>query len=145
MVQWLRSIEGFPSIQEAAENQPASIEIHFCSQSEMISLLGNNFYGCDGGVTFWYRENQIYDATICYLTSISQYVRNSVILEEIYNGLGPVQDTFLRTDSIIYGGYSEPQALTAVDELLLRLLYHPDIHCGMNASQCEEVIRRLYY
>ena len=56
-----------------------------------------------------------------------------------------VQDTFLRTDSIIYGGYSEPQALTAVDELLLRLLYHPNIRPGMNAQECEAVIRSLYY
>lgn len=145
MVAWLNTVEGFPEIREAAETEPASLEIHFCTGSELVSLLGDNFYGCDGGVTYWYTANEINDAIICYRNDISQYIRNSVILEEIYNGLGPVQDTFLRADSIIFGGYSEPQALTAVDELLLRLLYHPDILCGMNASQCEEVIRRLYY
>jgi hypothetical protein len=59
--------------------------------------------------------------------------------------LGPIQDTGLRPDSIIYQEYSEPQELTEVDELILKLLYHPDILPGMNAAQCEEVIRRLYY
>ena len=32
-----------------------------------------------------------------------------------------------------------------VDWLILKLLYHPDIKCGMNAQQCEEIIRKLYY
>ena len=112
----------------------------------MINLLGDNFYNCDGGVTFWYDGyNQIYNATICYRTDLNQHLRNSVILEEIYNGLGPVQDTNLRPDSIIYAEFTQPQALTEVDELILKLLYHPDMKCGMNAAQCEAVIRQLYY
>ena len=96
-------------------------------------------------MTFWYEDNAIYDATICYRTDLDQYLRNSVILEEIYNGLGPVQDTDLRSDSIIYSAFSEPQSLTEIDELILKLLYHPDILCGMNAEECEAVIRELYY
>ena len=54
-----------------------------------------------------------------------------------------IGDTELRKDSLISADYSEPQAMTAVDELILRLLYHPDMKCGMNAAECEEVIRRL--
>jgi hypothetical protein len=76
---------------------------------------------------------------------LDQYRRNSVILEEIYNGLGPIQDTSLRSDSIIYSEFSQPQALTNIDELILKLLYHPDIMPGMNAEQCETIIRQLYY
>jgi len=51
----------------------------------------------------------------------------------------------LRPDSIIYQEYSEVQDLTLVDWLILRLLYHPDMLCGMDAAQCEAVIRDLYY
>ena len=72
-------------------------------------------------------------------------MRNSVLQEEIYNGLGPIQDTLLRPDSLIYQNYAEPQAMTQVDELLLKLLYHPDIQWGMDAQACEAVIRNLYY
>lgn len=145
-VQWLNSIPGFPGMLETKVDAQANLRIHFCSYSQMINILGDNFYGCDGGVTFWYNgRNEIYQETICIRTDINQTVRNSVILEEIYNGLGPVQDTWLRTDSIIYAGYSEPQSLTAVDELLLKLLYNPQIQCGMNAAQCESVIRKLYF
>ena len=142
---WLNQLESFPGIYETDEPGMMNLRISFGNQSHMVNVLGDNFYGMDGGVTFWYRNNCIYDATICYRSDINQYTRNSVILEEIYNGLGPIQDTNLRPDSIIYQGFSEPQALTEIDELILKLLYHPDILPGMNASACEEVIRRLYY
>jgi hypothetical protein len=107
--------------------------------------MGKDYGDVDGAVTFWYDVNNvIFDEIICIRTDLAQEVRNSVIMEEIYNGLGPVQDTALREDSLIWQGYSIPQELTAVDELILKLLYHPDIQCGMDARQCEEVIRMLY-
>lgn len=40
---------------------------------------------------------------------------------------------------------ARPGNLTAMDELILKLLYHPDLECGMTARQCEEIIRQLYY
>ena len=142
---WLNTIEGFPGISEADDPVHTNLTIHFCTEDELVEILGENFYGTDAGVVFWYEDNAIYDATICYRTDLDQYLRNSVILEEIYNGLGPVQDTDLRSDSIIYSAFSEPQSLTEIDELILKLLYHPDILCGMNAEECEAVIRELYY
>lgn len=144
-VAWLNTVEGFPGMYETDTWWKANLDIYFCDYQTMIERLGDDFHGMDGGVTFWYENDEIYDAIICYRTDIGQYVRNSVILEEIYNGLGPVQDTWLRTDSIIYAGYSEPQQLTEVDELILKLLYHPDIKCGMDKAACEAVIRTLYY
>ena len=143
--QWLNTVEGFPGIRVAEETESANLRIHFCKQQEMIQLLGDNFQGMDGGVTFWYQKDKIYDAIICYRTDLDQYLRNSVILEEIYNGLGPIQDTFLRPDSIIYAEFTQPQELTPIDELILRLLYHPLMECGMDAEECEAIIRQLYY
>ena len=144
-VNWLNTLEGFPGMEETQDPGQANLQIFFRDNQGLVDLMGDNFYNCDGGVTFWYVDDRIYDAIICYSTEVSQTVRNSVILEEIYNGLGPVQDTDLRPDSIIYSGYSEPQELTEIDELILKLLYHPDMQCGMDAAQCEAVIRALYY
>ena len=141
----LNHIQGFPGMRQAKYPEEATLNIHFCSHQEFLDLMGSNFYGADGGVTFWYEQNEIYNAIIGIRTDLSQDVRNSVILEEIYNGLGPVQDTRLRSDSIIFSDYSTPQALTLVDWLILDLLYHPDMQCGMDRQQCEEVIRSLYY
>ena len=145
-VEWLNTIEGFPGMAEAEEDEFPNLRIYFYNQEDYLALMGENFEYTDGGVTFWYSGyNDIYTATICYRTDIDQYVRNSVILEEIYNGLGPVQDTDLRPDSLIYSAYSTPQELTEIDELILKLLYHPAMRCGMNAEECAQVIRQLYY
>ncbi len=142
---WLNDLEGFPGMHVTFVTMESDLEIHFCVESRLIDILGENYRGCDGGVTFWYLNDEIYEGTICIRNDIGQHVRNSVILEELYNGLGPVQDSWLREDSIIYAGYSEPQSLTEIDELILRLLYHPDMKCGMDREQCEAVIRALYY
>lgn len=142
---WLNDLYGFPGIYESESQYDANLKIHFCDYDTMVYLLGENFHGMDAGVTFWYDYDVIYDETICIRTDLSQNLRNSVILEELYNGLGPVQDTALRPDSIIYSDYSEPQELSQIDMLLLELLYHPDMKCGMDGAECEEIIRQLYY
>jgi len=146
-VSWLNTIESFPGIGPAASIGETNLDIHFCDEQGMLEIMGDDITEIlDGRVTFWYDgNNSIYSATICYRTDIEQYTRNSVILEEIYNGLGPLQDTEIRTDSIIYSYFTTPQELTEIDKLILKLLYHPDIKCGMNKEQCETVIRSLYY
>jgi len=143
--QQLNSIPGFPGIRESAADESPCMDISFCGQDEMVGILGDWAWDFDGGVNFWYEMDEIYTATICIRSDITQEIRNSVILEEIYNSLGPIQDTDLRGDSIIWSGYSLPQSLTEEDMLLLTLLYHPDLKPGMNALQCAEVIRKLYY
>ena len=146
-MQWLNAIEGFPGIGETDDFLEANMSISFREDEESyLALMGENFSCTDGGVRFWYdEENRIYDAMIGYRMDVDQEIRCSVILEEIYNGLGPVQDTDLREDSLIYSGYTAPQSLSPVDELILKLLYHPEMQCGMDAAACEAVIRRLYY
>lgn len=142
---WLNTVEGFPGISEAGESDIPNLQIYFCSPEELVDRMGEGYTGLDGAVTFWYSENEIYDEIICIRTDLSQETRNSVILEELYNGLGPVQDTALRPDSLIYSEFSTPQELTEIDELLIRLLYHPSLVCGWDANQCEAMIRKLYY
>lgn len=142
---WLNELEGFPGISQVSDPTARNLRICFTDPKEMVMLMGENFTGLDGAVTFWYDYNEIYDAIICCRTDIDQQVRNSVIIEELYNGLGPIQDTSLRPDSIIYQEYTQPQWLSPMDELIMQLLYHPDILPGMDAQQCEAVIRRLYY
>ena len=139
---WLNQVPGFPGIYAAESLQQINLRIYFCLQSDFRTYMGPGFDDLDGAVTFWYdSSNVIYDATICYRTDLEQLVRNSVLLEEIYNCLGPIQDTQLREDSIIYAGYSTPQELTEMDMLILQLLYHPDLKCGMTTEQCEAILR----
>jgi hypothetical protein len=141
-VTWLNTVEGFPGM-EQTEGE-ADLRILFCGLEEYLAMMGPEFSGTDGAVTFWYENDAIYQAVICCRSDIDQDIRSSVLLEELYNGLGPVQDTALRPDSIIYAEYSTPQRLSDVDELLLRLLYHPTLHPGMDRAACSEAIQQLY-
>ena len=143
----LNAMDGFPGIRQADAQNTANTQIYFCSADALVDIMGSNYAGCDGAVTYWYYtdSNAIYTSTIAIRNDMSQYTRNSVIQEEIYNGLGATQDTDLREDSLIYSGFSEPQEMTEIDELILKLLYHPEIKCGMNIEECEAVIRTLYF
>ena len=145
MAEQLNSIEGFPGFYPAEHNN-YTVGIYFCSSGELIERLGSNFNKNHyGGFVFWYMDNAIYEGTICCRRDISQKERTSVILEEIYGLLGPAQDTVLRKDSILYQYSDSNLELSDMDVLILQLLYHPDIRCGMNYKECEQIIREIYY
>lgn len=141
-ISWLNTVEGFPGMRRIKPNEGANLRMNFVDQRGMAAVGAPE---ADGYVNFHYANNVIYEATIYYRKDIEQYTRNSVLQEEIYNGLGPAQDSELRQDSLIYSGFSTPQEPTQIDMLLIQLLYHPDIKAGMNEQECAAVIRQLYY
>ena len=99
-----------------------------------------------GATQFWYYTdtNELHTARIGYRTDIDQRVRNSILVEEVINSLG-ITDTVLRPDSVVYQYSNENTALTAVDLVILKLLYDPAIRCGMDAEDCRDVIWGRYY
>lgn len=144
----LNAVEGFPGIEAAPSPIAANLMLNFYNRADFQTYFGRvvNYEDADGAVEYWYYNatNNIHNATVGYRTDIDQYTRNSVLLEEVVNGLG-ITDTRLREDSITYQGFSQTQELSDMDWLILRLLYHPDIKCGMNLEQCRAVIEKLYY
>lgn len=143
----LNSIDHFPGMKQVDAFYDADLPIHFCTKQEMGGLMSFSVQEeLDGAVTYWYNDEQeITNGIICIRTDLTQQLRNSVIVEEIYNCLGPIQDTVLREDSIIYQYGSDILSMSEIDVLLLKLLYHPQIQCGMTVTECESVIRQLYY
>ena len=145
--QQLNEIEGFPGIVPAGENDLTDLALYFYDYENFNRNFGEflNYEMADGAVQYWYYTdtNVIYDARIGYRTDVDQYTRNSVLLEEVFNGLG-ITDTVLREDSIAYQGFSQPQELSEIDWLMIKLLYHPKIEAGMNREECVKVIREIY-
>ena len=140
----INSIENFPGMYPVESG--ADLEIYFYDQANFEALMGSDFVDSWGGVTFWFDGlSQIYTETISIRTDIPQDARDSIIAEEIYNGIGPVQDTSMRDDSLICQWSNSNYDMTAVDRLILQLLYHPSIQTGMDYAQCEAVIRQIYY
>jgi len=144
----LNEINGFPGICAAEEGEYSNLTISFLDPDAFSAEFSEVINGEDayGAVQFWYytATNEIYDAKIGYRTDIDQDTRISVLLEEIVNVLG-TSDTVLREDSIVYQYSNDNLALSDVDQIILKLLYDPEIKCGMNADRCGEIIRELYY
>lgn len=144
----LNRIHGFPGIREAAEGETEQLRISFLEPEVFRASYASVVGGEDavGATEFWYDTdtNEIYSARIGYRTDLDQQTRNSILPEEIVNTLG-ISDTVLREDSITYQYSNDNLVLSDVDRILLALLYHPDIRCGMDAEDCAAVIGRLYY
>lgn len=144
----LNQIPGFPGIRAAGEEEYPNLTISFLDAESLLEIYADVVGDSDawGACQFWYYTdtNEIYDGRVGYLTEIEQIYRNSILLEEIVNVLC-ITDTEERTDSIVYQYSNDNLCLSDVDWLILKLLYHPRIECGMDADQCEAVIRELYY
>lgn len=144
----LNEIPGFPGIYARAEGEPGNLMIGFWDSKDFNMYFSDFLNGEDayGATQYWYYNdtNEIYTADVGYRTDIDQSTRTSVLIEEIINMLA-VSDTVLRTDSIVYQYSNDNTALSDIDWLILKLLYHPAIQCGMNSDGCRTVIEELYY
>ncbi len=144
----LNKVNGFPGISEARNSYEANLNIYFYGRQEFNNRFAEFVQSdsADGAVQYWYETagNNIYTADIGYCTDMSPEIRRSVLLEEVVNGLG-LGDSVLREDSIVYQYSSSVTNLSKVDWLIIKLMYHPKIRCGMDVAQCESVIRELYY
>jgi len=144
----LNQIPGFPGFYTAEAEGLEQLRISFLEPDTFRASYSPVVNGeeANGATEFWYYTgtNEIYSARIGYRTDIDQSIRNSVLIEEIINTLG-VSDTVLREDSITYQYSDFNTALSDVDWILLNLLYHPEIRCGMDADACADVLQRLYH
>ena len=144
----LNEIEGFPGIQEASNDLEANLYIFFEDREAFDMRFSDFLQGeyANGATQYWYYTdtNNIYLESIGYCTDMPADVRESVLLEEVINGLG-LSDSQFREDSIVYQYGDNAKELSDMDWLILKLMYHPKIRCGMDVTECERVIRELYY
>ena len=141
---FLNNIEGFPGIMQIHDKTQANLVIHFLGLAQFrdevpvqdaIGYASYNYNNATSTIT---------DGDVFILTDTDQTERNSVILEEVYQILGPTKDTLVRKDSIIYQR-GNVEKLSDVDKSIMRLLYCERITPGMTMTQSEEIIREIYY
>ncbi len=141
----LNQVNGIPEIALTDDAELANHTILFCTQAELLELCPNADHSTNGYVTIWWynADLQVHKAEICIRSDIDQQVRSRVILHEIYQSLGMLQDTY-RENSIVYLDTLTADGPNELDWLLLRLLYSESIRPGMNYGECETIIRELY-
>ena len=143
----LNEVDGFPGIYASPDEQTTNVQIYFYDQETMLREFGHyiNYEAADGMMTYWYSNstNAIQKATVCCRSDISQVLRDSVAVEELFNMLGMPNDTKTRTDSILYQYGSSVLEPSELDWLIVRLLYNEKMLCGYDCEQSNDVIRAL--
>lgn len=142
----LNAVEGFPGIQ-AAQGLEQNLTIYFLKDEEFDTQFSHIMDGetADGVVQIWRNDSSgIYSARVGYRQSASQESRDLLLPEKLVEILGISGATAQKETT------DDPKPKTIIDlsDLdwsVIKLLYNPRIHNGMNADECEMIIRELYY
>lgn len=130
----LNAVAGFPGISEAASPDEANLSISFVDLEGMTEAAGGAY---NGYVTVWWDSGVISRGEIYYRTDLEQSHRDAVIVEELCQSLGLLQDTYDHPESIFYQYHTEIDWPSPLDWAIIELLYSPELRPGMD----EESVR----
>lgn len=69
--------------------------------------------------------------------------RAHLIREELTHALGLLRDSPRYRESIFYNGWTDTTEYAEIDELLIRMLYRPEVRPGMGQSEVVATLQRL--
>jgi hypothetical protein len=130
-IDWLNNLGCLPVISVVTSG--GNFEVHFAKLAELPDLIPGYVEGNWGFISLYWNDNgQITEGTMGIATDVTNQIqRNHLILEEFTQGLGLLNDSKLYQDSIFQMDWTEIQALSPLDELVIRLLYAPVVQAGM--------------
>ncbi len=134
----LNSIDGMPEI--SIEDEHYNCYIDFSPQKLLESI---HFFGKGNWWTSYidsYKGN-IDFSHIGIATDVStQEQRNYMILLSMINTLGLRCSSDKYPDSLFYPKWNDVQSLSDMDLELVRMLYSPSLHAGMNEEEAREAL-----
>ena len=94
---------------------------------------------------FWNGSNQLINGHMYVdINRASSLEQRHLLREELTQSLGLARDSERYTDSIFQQAFStKTTSYAQIDEDLIRLLYHPDMRIGLNATSVEEVLKDI--
>ena len=145
----LNEIQGFPGISRTEDAAEATTTVTFLDP-ESYEIYRKDYVNEEntGGfcTAYFYTATDVYHSAVIGIRSDTDDTeRGSVILEELLQSLGLMNDSYLDPESIFYQGFNEPEWPTELDWILVKCLYHPDMKCGMTAEEVTEVLEHILY
>lgn len=132
-----------------ANDEKANIKVHFMKFAEFTEFCQRHrmrHTGADHAFFWnnWDSAGRFTDARVLIANDLAVGARlKHLILEEITQTLGPMNDSPRKQDSIFFGGYSEIPELSPDDRQLLKLLYSR-LKAGEPGSRVERAVRRYW-
>ena len=113
--------------------------------SHFLEGIDGDFAGLSEAIYNW--QNHITSAKIFIDIEESINVQESVILEEITQSIGLMNDSEKYPNSIFYEKQMEENInndeYSCIDKDVIKLLYHPRMKSGLNNEQVKRVIKRI--
>jgi len=121
---------------------PAELAVHFIPAAEFEQVLPQYVPGNEGFFwIFWNAANEMTRGTILVRTDgLDQIHRNHVMREELTQALGLSNDSFKYEDSIFQQAWTGTNSYAAIDEVIIALLYRPEVLPGMLEDELRIVL-----
>lgn len=135
-----------PRISRTNTESAANVVIYYGPLDTLKDHVPN--YVEDNWGFFTYKYNgdyEIYQAQIAIASDVTrQRQRNHLVMEELIGTLGLANDHNLYSDSIVYAPWTETQELSDIDWLMMNMLYHPSLSCGMSYQQARGILLNTF-
>lgn len=122
-----------------------NVDIHFVPVEDFASIEPNYVEGNLGYVYIWWdADGEVYRARILISTTgVTPQERSHLIREELTQGLGLLNDSWLYPSSIFYQGWTDTNRYTRLDRLVIEMLYRPELSAGMSIDEAREILAGL--
>lgn len=131
-----------PPITCVSSASQANVCIYYAPLDQLKSYIPGYVEGNWGFFNYRYnRQYEIVQGSIAIASDVTrQNQRNHLLMEELVGVLGLSKDHELYSDSIVYASWTETQELSEIDWLMLNMLYHPDLSCGMDYEEARRIL-----
>jgi len=94
---------------------------------------------------FWvdWDDNKLYFARAFIDSQVSLTIQKHLIREELTQSLGLGKDSYTYPESIFQENWTNTTEYSDIDKEIIKLLYHPQMSTGLNASEVESVILEI--
>lgn len=122
-----------------------NVEMHFAPVEEFPDLEPNYVPGNWGYVYIWWNgAGEIYSGRVLISTTgVTPRERAHLIREELTQGLGLLNDSWLYPESIFYGEWTDVGAYTPIDRQVIEMLYRPELAAGMSIDEALDILAGL--
>lgn len=124
------------------ETDPAELTVHFIPQAQFEEVLPQYAPGSDGFIwSLWDASGALTEGTVLIRSDgTSQELRSHLVREEVTQAFGLANDSFRYQDSIFQQAFTMVGDYAAIDEAIIRMLYHPQVRPGMDEAELRQVL-----
>ncbi|MBP1631879.1 MAG: type 3 domain protein, partial [Acidobacteria bacterium] len=122
-----------------------NIDMYFVPVEDFAVIEPNYVEGNMGYVYIWWDANAaIYSGRVLISTTgLTPDERAHLIREELTQGLGLLNDSWLYPESVFYQGWTTTREYAPIDRAVIEMLYRPELSAGMSIDDAAAVLAGL--